>query len=110
PGRLTVEAQPSGTATLIRLTADGGEPVSWSMSAGAPWLRLSQPGGVLRPGQSVTVTVIVDHSREPAGPWTARVAIAPGGTVVTIEGCGTPRPTPTPTQSTYPPTTPPPTH
>ncbi|MDT0453268.1 BACON domain-containing protein [Streptomyces hesseae] len=112
PGRLTVEAQPSGTATLITLTADGGEPVSWSMSAGAPWLRLSQPGGVLRPGQSVTVTVLVDHSREPTGPWSARVAIAPGGTVVTIEGCGTLRPTPTPTpsQSTYPPTTPPPTH
>ncbi|GGP76575.1 BACON domain-containing protein [Streptomyces abikoensis] len=103
PGRLTVEAQPSGTATLIKLTADGGEPVSWSMSAGAPWLRLSQPGGVLRPGQSVTVTVLVDHSREPAGPWSARVAIAPGGTVVTIEGCGTPRPTPTPTP--YPSTT-----
>ncbi|MEU7169316.1 sigma-70 family RNA polymerase sigma factor [Streptomyces morookaense] len=88
PGRLTVEAQPSGGATLITLTASGGEPVSWSMSASAPWLRLSQPGGVLRPGQSITVTVTVDHTREPSGHWRARVAIAPGRSTVTIEGGG----------------------
>lgn len=105
PGRLTVEAQPSGTATLITLTAAGGEPVSWSMSADAPWLRLSQPGGVLYPGQSVTVTVHVDHAREPAGHWSARVAIAPGGSVVTIEGRGaTPQPSP---PSAHPTTVPP---
>ncbi len=110
PGRLTVEAQPSGTATLITLSADGGEPVSWSMSATAPWLRISQPGGVLRPGQSVTITVQVDHAREPAGPWSARVAIAPGGSVVTIEGCGAgPTPTPPAPASTTPQATAPPT-
>lgn len=108
PGRLTVEAQPSGTATVITLRASGGEPVSWSMSADAPWLRLSQPGGVLRPGQSVTVTVSVDHSLEPSGRWRARVAVAPGGSAVTIEGCGSaPAPTgPTPGAPT-PPATPP---
>ncbi len=105
PGRLTVEAQPSGTATLITLTAAGGEPVSWSMSADAPWLRLSQPGGVLYPGQSVTVTVQVDHAREPAGHWSARVAIAPGGSVVTIEGRGA---TPQPSPPSAHPSTPPP--
>ncbi|MEU4212063.1 sigma-70 family RNA polymerase sigma factor [Streptomyces sp. NPDC026206] len=108
PGRLTVEAQPSGTATLITLTAGGDGPVSWSMSADAPWLRLSQPGGVLNPGRSVTVTVDVDHAREPAGRWSARVAIAPGGSVVTIEGCGAaPQPSPPPAHpSTPPPSTP----
>ncbi|GHC69057.1 hypothetical protein GCM10010507_54690 [Streptomyces cinnamoneus] len=105
PGRLTVEAQPSGTATIIKLTASGGEPVSWSMSADAPWLRLSQPGGVLYPGRSVTVTVYVDHGREPAGRWSARVAVAPGGSVVTIEGCGT---APQPSPSSDHPSTPPP--
>ncbi len=106
PGRLTVEAQPSGTVTLVTLTASGGEPVSWSMSADAPWLRLSQPGGVLRPGQSVTITVEVDHAREPAGPWRARVAVAPGGAAVTIEGCGAP-PEPTPTVPAHPSAPPP---
>ncbi|MEV4740582.1 sigma-70 family RNA polymerase sigma factor [Streptomyces sp. NPDC049555] len=107
PGRLTVTARPSGTSTLITLSADGGEPVSWSMSATAPWLHLSQPGGVLHPGQCVTITVSVDHGREPAGPWTARVAIAPGGTVVTIQGRGAePQPTtPTPAGPTSPPPT-----
>ncbi|MCA6092356.1 sigma-70 family RNA polymerase sigma factor [Streptomyces sp. SCA3-4] len=105
PGRLTVEAQPSGTATIIKLTASGGEPVSWSMSADAPWLRLSQPGGVLYPGRSVTVTVYVDHGREPAGRWSARVAVAPGGSVVTIEGCGA---APQPSPSSAHPSTPPP--
>ncbi|GAA3051637.1 hypothetical protein GCM10020000_36180 [Streptomyces olivoverticillatus] len=64
------------------------------MSADAPWLRLSQPGGVLRPGQSVTVTVSVDHSLEPSGRWRARVAVAPGGSAVTIEGCGSAPPRP----------------
>ncbi|GHF63393.1 hypothetical protein GCM10010218_51200 [Streptomyces mashuensis] len=113
PGRLTVEAQPSGPDTVITLSASGGEPVSWSMSAGVPWLRISQPGGVLRPGQSVTVTVSVDRSCEPAGPWSARVAIAPGGTVVTIEGRGAgprtaPSPAPTPSAAALPPQTPPP--
>ncbi|GHG81678.1 BACON domain-containing protein [Streptomyces griseocarneus] len=88
PGRLTVEAQPGGAATHITLTASGGELVSWSMSADAPWLRLSQPGGVLRPGQTVTVVVTVDRAREPARAWRARVAIAPGGSVVTLEGKG----------------------
>ncbi|MEV5241788.1 sigma-70 family RNA polymerase sigma factor [Streptomyces cinnamoneus] len=105
PGRLTVEAQPSGTATIVKLTASGGEPVSWSMSADAPWLRLSQPGGVLYPGRSVTVTVYVDHGREPAGRWSARVAVAPGGSVVTIEGCGA---APQPSPSSAHPSTPPP--
>ncbi|MEV4443706.1 hypothetical protein AB0K09_32910, partial [Streptomyces sp. NPDC049577] len=111
PGRLTVEAQPSGTTTLITLTASGGGPVGWSMSADAPWLRISQPGGVLYPGSSITVTVTVDRTHEPAGPWRARVAIAPGGAVVTIEGEGprtptAPAPTPTPTPADPTPTAP----
>ncbi|SPE53453.1 hypothetical protein SNS2_1919 [Streptomyces netropsis] len=109
PGRLTVEAQPSGGTTLITLTADGGQPVRWSMTADAPWLRLNRVGGVLTPGQSVTVTVYVDQDREPVGHWTARVAVAPGGSVVTIEGRGAaPEPTPAATQPPPSPTAPPP--
>ncbi|MBT2387048.1 sigma-70 family RNA polymerase sigma factor, partial [Streptomyces sp. ISL-11] len=96
PGRLTIEARPSGTTTLITLRASGGEPVVWSMTTRAPWLKLSRTGGVLRPGQSFTVVVHVDQASEPEGRWSARVAMAPGGSVVTIEGRGrTPEPTPT---------------
>ncbi|MFF7726561.1 sigma-70 family RNA polymerase sigma factor [Streptomyces sp. NPDC008001] len=90
PGRLTVTAQPSGTATVVTLTASGGQAVAWSMTADAAWLRLSRPGGVLQPGQTTTVVVEVDAEREPAGPWRARVVVAPGGTTVTIEGRGRP--------------------
>ncbi|WP_424888378.1 BACON domain-containing protein [Streptomyces sp. XH2] len=105
PGRLTVSAQPSGTATIVTLTASGGRAVVWSMTADAAWLRLSKPGGVLQPGQTTTVVVEIDAEREPVGPWRARVVIAPGGTTVTIEGRGRPVvSTPAATQS---PTAPP---
>ncbi|MGW1077714.1 BACON domain-containing protein [Streptomyces sp. NPDC002537] len=109
PGRLTIAAQPSGSATLITLTASGGDAVPWSMTTNAPWLRLSRTGGVLWPGQSITVVVEIDRASEPTGHWSARVAVAPGGSVVTIEGQGpAPRPTPTPLGPTMPPATPPP--
>ncbi|WP_220450191.1 BACON domain-containing protein [Streptomyces alboniger] len=92
PGRLTVEARPSGDTTLITLTATGGSPVRWSASEGASWLYLSRSSGTLAPGESVTVRVYVDHAREPAGHWRARVAIAPSGAAISIEGYGDGRP------------------
>ncbi|MFC5145005.1 BACON domain-containing protein [Streptomyces aureoversilis] len=104
PGRLTVAAQPSGTATVVTLTASGGQAVVWSMTADAPWLRLSRPGGVLQPGQTVTVVIEVDGEREPVGPWRARVTVAPGGTAITIDGRG--RPVVSSPAATQPPATP----
>ncbi|MYY84532.1 hypothetical protein GT044_25285 [Streptomyces sp. SID335] len=92
PGRLTVEAQPSGDTTLITLTASGGSPVHWSASESASWLYLSRSSGTLAPGQSVTVQVYVDHNREPAGHWRARVSIAPSGAIIAIDGYGDGRP------------------
>ncbi|MGW1160761.1 BACON domain-containing protein [Streptomyces sp. NPDC002513] len=96
---LTVAATGDGTTTLITLTASGSAPVSWSASTGASWLSLSQTSGTLAPGASITVRVYVDPLREPSGPWHARVAVAPAGAVVSIDGYGTaglpdPRPTP----------------
>ncbi|BDM73051.1 hypothetical protein HEK616_65380 [Streptomyces nigrescens] len=88
PGRLTVAAQPSGGTTAITISASGGEPVHWTATPGAAWLQMSQTAGYLRPGQSTTVTVYVDHDREPAGHWRTRIAIRPGGTAVTLEGYG----------------------
>ncbi|MCM2580374.1 BACON domain-containing protein [Streptomyces meridianus] len=108
PGRITVAAHPRGDTTVIILTASGGSPVSWSAVAGAPWLRLSQSAGRLRPGDSVTITVTVDHGREPEGPWRARVSIAPGGVTISIEGRGA-QPSPTPTEPSPSPSDPSPT-
>ncbi|MEV6318526.1 sigma-70 family RNA polymerase sigma factor [Streptomyces sp. NPDC051776] len=105
PGRLTVYAQPSGDTTLITLSASGGSPVHWSARTDAPWLQLNRTAGMLRPGESVTITVSVDEAREPQGAWTAHVAVDPAGTVVAIQGSGaTPDPTPTPTDPTPTPT------
>ncbi|MFF1380732.1 hypothetical protein [Streptomyces sp. NPDC058308] len=92
PGRLTVEARPSGNTTLITLTASGSSPVHWSASEGAYWLYLSRSSGTLAAGESVTIQVYVDHAREPAGHWRARVSIAPSGAVISIDGYGDGRP------------------
>ncbi|TKT02072.1 BACON domain-containing protein [Streptomyces lasalocidi] len=90
PGSLSVTASSRGDTTLITLTAaaDAGGPVTWSASTSASWLYLSRSSGTLAPGESITVKVYVDPLREPAGQWHARVAIAPAGAVVSIEGHG----------------------
>ncbi|MEU7054940.1 hypothetical protein [Streptomyces sp. NPDC046197] len=114
---LTVTAGTSGDTTLITLTASGPEAVHWSAAGGAPWLYLSRSSGTLRPGESLTIRVYVDHLREPSGHWSTRLAIAPAGAVVTIDGYGTapspsaPAPTrpgdPPPTSGPHPTPTPP---
>ncbi|MGW0874000.1 BACON domain-containing protein [Streptomyces sp. NPDC002740] len=90
-GKLSVTAANSGDTTLITLTAaaDGDGPVRWSATTAASWLYLSRSTGTLKPGESVMVKVYVDHLREPSGRWHARVAVAPAGAVVSIEGYGT---------------------
>ncbi|WP_435881116.1 BACON domain-containing protein [Streptomyces pharetrae] len=114
--QLEVTAGRSGDTTLVTLTASGRTPVRWSASTGAPWLYFSQTSGTLRPGESITIKVYVDHLREPSGYWTARVALSPAGAVVTIAGYGTaptpadPGPAPLPSlPSEPPPSTPDPT-
>ncbi|MEU5595446.1 hypothetical protein [Streptomyces sp. NPDC020298] len=99
-GHLTVTADTRGDTTLVTLTAAGPSPVRWSATTSADWLYLSRPSGTLRPGESFTIKVYVDQLREPAGHWTARLAIAPAGAVVSIEGYG-----PVPTRPADPPPT-----
>ncbi|WP_070009472.1 BACON domain-containing protein, partial [Streptomyces abyssalis] len=106
-GRLTVDARPMGSATLIRLTAGGSSPVRWSMSGDASWLAFSRMSGVLRPGESTTVRVTVMRSREPAGAWSAHIRVAPSGAVVTIQGRGSGSTSPTPPPPSDDPTPPP---
>ncbi|BDH15880.1 BACON domain-containing protein [Streptomyces hygroscopicus] len=103
PGLLTVAAQPRGRTTVLTLSASGGAPVRWRASAGAAWLQMSHTAGTLRPGESTTITVYIDHDREPAGHWRARIAIEPGGTAVTLKGHGTTGPAPGPQRPTPPP-------
>ncbi|GGX37214.1 hypothetical protein GCM10010297_68070 [Streptomyces malachitofuscus] len=86
---MDVTAGHSGDTTLITLTATGTRPVRWSAATDASWLYLSESSGTLAPGESVTVRVYVDQLREPSGHWRATVAIAPAGSVVTIDGYGT---------------------
>ncbi|MFJ8194929.1 hypothetical protein ACIQ8D_35055 [Streptomyces sp. NPDC096094] len=88
-GHLDVTAGHDGDTTLVTLTATGDAPVRWSASTGASWLYLSQSSGTLDPGETLTIKVYVDHLREPSGHWSARVAVAPAGAVVSIEGYGT---------------------
>ncbi|MET4926081.1 hypothetical protein P3L51_27660 [Streptomyces sp. PSRA5] len=113
-GRLSVTAESTGDRTRITLTATGGEPVAWSAWTSASWLRLSRTSGTLAPGRSVTVHVHVDHSREPSGPWRARIGLTPTGSVVAISGYGSRPPVPSdpgpgrPTHPTRPPSSPPP--
>ncbi|MEU6986961.1 hypothetical protein ABZ946_26575 [Streptomyces sp. NPDC046324] len=104
PGRITVAAQGNGGTTLLTLTASGGSPVDWTLWSDAPWLYVSQASGTLRPGESVTVRISVDHAREPAGAWSARVGVNPSGAVVRIDGRGKTTPPP-PTTEEPPPTT-----
>lgn len=91
-GGLTVEARSSGGTTMITLTASKAGAVAWSARTPAFWLRLSSSSGTLAAGGSVTIRVLVDHGREPASYWTARVAVAPSGSVVAIHGNGGRRP------------------
>jgi DNA-directed RNA polymerase specialized sigma24 family protein len=104
PGRITVAARGDGNTTLLTLTASGGSPVDWSLWSDAPWLYVSQASGTLRPGESVTVRISVDHAREPVGAWSGRVGVNPSGAVVRIDGRGASTPPP-PTSEEPPPTT-----
>ncbi|WP_431949755.1 BACON domain-containing protein [Actinacidiphila sp. bgisy167] len=93
-GRLLVEARSRGQHTVVILRAEGDAPVRWRAATSEPWLRLSRYHGRLRPGESMTLIVSVDRSREPVGAWTARIWFDPSGAVVTIEGRGKPQPPP----------------
>ncbi|MFC8532342.1 hypothetical protein ACFUJY_00060 [Streptomyces sp. NPDC057249] len=86
--RLTVRTRTAGSATLITLTASKAGPVSWSAATDRSWVRLSRTSGRLPAGGSVTIRALVDHARQPAGPWTAHLTVAPTGAVVALHGYG----------------------
>ena len=86
---LRVTWNQSPQTTTITLTADA--PVQWSVSVSDNFLRVSQPSGLLTPGQSQTVTVTVDPSLAPQGTWHAKIFVEPGHTVIPVnDGKGAP--------------------
>ncbi|WP_405778249.1 BACON domain-containing protein [Streptomyces sp. NBC_00859] len=87
-GSLRVTARVAGGRTSVTLTNGGDRPVAWSAARSAPWLYLSSASGVLSPGGSITIRVYVDHRNEPSGAWSARIAFAPSGAVVSLRGYG----------------------
>ncbi len=93
-GTLRITARSLGGRTAITLTATGGEAVTWSARADAPWLSLDRASGTLAPGRSTTLYVLVERTAEPVGPWRARVVFAPFGSAVAITGQGAAAPAP----------------
>ncbi len=104
PGSLTADAVVTDAGTTVTLTASGGGPVTWSAVSDADWLLLSSTSGTLAPGESEVITVTVDASREPEGPWQGRISVQPAAAVITVEGSGEPAGTdPEPTDPPAPP-------
>ncbi|WP_405937422.1 hypothetical protein OG338_12575 [Streptomyces sp. NBC_00726] len=93
-GRLTVRTRTASSATLITLTASKAGPVSWSAATDRSWVSLSRGSGKLPAGGSVTIRALVDHARQPEGPWTAHLTVAPSGAVVALHGYGAKAPAP----------------
>lgn len=85
-GYLTVTAASARGRTLVTLTASGSGDVRWTASPSGGWLRLSATSGVLRSGESVTVSIWVVRQLAPAGAWTASVAFAPANATVLLRG------------------------
>jgi DNA-directed RNA polymerase specialized sigma24 family protein len=87
-GELDVAVGDEGGTTVITLAASGRAPVAWALRTGQDWIYFSRSSGTLDPGETMTIKVYPDQLREPAGHWSARVSIAPTGTVVVLEGYG----------------------
>jgi DNA-directed RNA polymerase specialized sigma24 family protein len=101
PPRVTVTH--TRERTVITLFNTGGVPVDWKVASAASWLRPSHARGTLAAGRQDTVTVTVDADHAPKGSWSARIAVEPGGAVVTIEGrTGDPAPSSSTTTTTLP--------
>ncbi|MCQ6556379.1 hypothetical protein NPS70_24815 [Streptomyces sp. C10-9-1] len=96
PGRLTVRARSAGGATLVTLSASGASPVAWRWRTDAFWLVADRSSGVLEPGETITLRITVDASRQPSGPWRARMGVDPSGFVVVLRGSGPQPGTPPP--------------
>ncbi len=85
-GWLEVSARPGDGATYVTLTGGGAAPVRWAAATSAYWLDFSARSGTLKPGETLTLVIRVDHSLEPSGSWSAQIRFSPGDATVTLQG------------------------
>jgi hypothetical protein len=85
---LGVTWKQSPQTTTITLTVTSGTQVQWSVTVSDNYLHVSQSSGTLTPGQTQIVTVTVDLSLAPHGPWHAKILVDPGNTLIPVNGKG----------------------
>lgn len=78
PLNLSFTAPPSSSSGTITLTTTG-EPVSFTVTAGAKWMTVTPAAGVVLPGEEFPLTVTVNSTGlvPQATPYTAKVTIVP---------------------------------
>jgi len=69
-----------GPASQVVTVSDpGAQPLNWIASSDVPWLSLSQPGGILQPGDNTQVTASADTSALLPGTYTGSINISTRG-------------------------------
>jgi RNA polymerase sigma factor (sigma-70 family) len=70
-----VDLGPGGTTATLTVRNGGGEPLSWTASPSAPWLRVSPSAGRLDGGQRARLTLSTTRDGLPEGDADARVEL-----------------------------------
>lgn len=70
-----VDLGPSGTTATLTVRNGGGEPLSWTASPSAPWLRVSPSTGRLDGGRQAGLTLSATRDGLPEGDADARVEL-----------------------------------
>jgi hypothetical protein len=70
-----VDLGPGGTTATLTVRNGGGEPLSWTASPSAPWLRVNPSAGRLDGGQRARLTLSATRDGLPEGDADARVEL-----------------------------------
>jgi hypothetical protein len=70
-----VDLGPGGTTATLTVRNGGGQPLSWTASPSAPWLRVSPSAGRLGDGQRARLTLSATRDGLPEGDADARVEL-----------------------------------
>lgn len=72
------QGQPNPKGQVVTITNNGSGTLRWSTTPqqyASPWLGVSPSGGVVQPGQSGTVTINVDGSKQSPGTYSGQVTL-----------------------------------
>ncbi|HEY4033909.1 MAG TPA: hypothetical protein VGL94_08120 [Ktedonobacteraceae bacterium] len=64
---------------VVTVSDPGVQPLNWIASSDVPWLSLSQPGGILQPGNNTQVTASTDTSALLPGTYSGSINISTRG-------------------------------